>query len=282
MRANFPARLHVLLARESNLGVVFRRGPSKQVCTFLWDRSTDSFTLGQWLRGRIYERRADLSPNGRFLIYFAMNGKWQSETGGSWTAISRTPWLKAIALYAKGDCWEGGGLFLSNRNYWLNDRYFSPGRVIAETPELCRNTEHAPTEKFGAEDTGVYYPRLLRDGWLLIGHRENAKWNSVTVFEKALNDQWTLRKIAHEQVGAPPGKGCYWDEHELRSEVFGVLSLPTWEWAEVDNGKLLWAEHGRLYRASANNSEPLRHAKVLHDFNSYRFKALQAPYEYGS
>src|SRR5689334_22184837 len=105
----FPPRLHVILARESSLAVVIRRGPSKSVCTFLWDRSEDSFRLGQWMRGRIYERRCDLSPDGKYLIYFAMNGKWESETKGSWTAISRNPYLKAVTLYAKGDCWNGGG-----------------------------------------------------------------------------------------------------------------------------------------------------------------------------
>jgi hypothetical protein len=65
----FPARLHAVLAAEAPTAVVFRRGPSKQVCTLLWDRQMNTFTLGQWLKGRIYERRADLSPNGKYLIY---------------------------------------------------------------------------------------------------------------------------------------------------------------------------------------------------------------------
>jgi len=119
----FPARLHVLLASDSKVGVVFRRGPSKSVCSVLWNRRTDEFKLGQWLHGRIYERRSDISPDGRFLIYFAMNGKWESETKGSWTAISKVPWLKAIVLLGKGDCWSGGGLFTSENKYWLNDGY---------------------------------------------------------------------------------------------------------------------------------------------------------------
>ena len=42
--------------------------------------------------------------DSKSLIYFAMNGRWQSETKGSWTAISRVPYLKAVGLYAKGDC----------------------------------------------------------------------------------------------------------------------------------------------------------------------------------
>ena len=87
----FPARLHVLLAREAPVGLIIRRGPSHSVASVLWNRRTDRFTLGQWLRGRIYERRCDLSPDGTHVIYFAMNGRWQSDVKGSYTAIARAP-----------------------------------------------------------------------------------------------------------------------------------------------------------------------------------------------
>ena len=66
-----PARLHVILAREAPNAVVFRRGPSGRVCTLGWDLETDTFTMGQWLKGRIYEYRGDLSPDGEHMIYFA-------------------------------------------------------------------------------------------------------------------------------------------------------------------------------------------------------------------
>ncbi|HAP39973.1 MAG TPA: hypothetical protein DCQ94_09465, partial [Nitrospira sp.] len=69
----FPPRLHVLLAREAPVGLVIRRGPSRQVCTMRWDRRTDTVTLGQWFNGRIYERRCDLSPDGTHFLYFAMD-----------------------------------------------------------------------------------------------------------------------------------------------------------------------------------------------------------------
>src|SRR2546426_11287690 len=78
-RTKFPPRIHVLLAREAPLGLVIRRGPSKSVCTLLWDQERDTFKLGQWMRGRIYERRCDLSPDGQHFIYFAMNGRWESK-----------------------------------------------------------------------------------------------------------------------------------------------------------------------------------------------------------
>lgn len=48
--------------------MVIRRGPSKSVATLLWDRKRNTFHMGQWLKGRIYERRCDLSPDGKYLI----------------------------------------------------------------------------------------------------------------------------------------------------------------------------------------------------------------------
>lgn len=66
-----PARVHAILARERSCAVVFRRGPSDKIAVIGWDLNNDEFTLGQWLRGRIYEYRCDLSPDGKYLLYFA-------------------------------------------------------------------------------------------------------------------------------------------------------------------------------------------------------------------
>lgn len=274
----FAPRLHVLLARAGPGAVVFRRGPSKRVATFSWDRDTDAVALGQWLKGRIYERRSDLSPDGRHLIYFAFNGKRRSETGGSWTAVSRAPYLHALDLYAKGDCWEGGGLFATSSSYWLNNRYAREEDLLRDNSGLKRDAAR-PQRQFGAECTGVYYPRLLRDGWTLIERDTAGRWNSSTVFEKPLANDWTLRKLAHEQVDHPPGKGCYWDSHELRNAKTGaVVELPDWEWAEWDLGALVWAEHGKLYRSALAKDGALAPA-LVHDFTDYVFETVKAPYE---
>jgi hypothetical protein len=274
----FPARLHVLLAADSTRAVVLRRGPSKQSCSFLWDRRDDSVTLGQWIKARIYERRSDISPDGRYLIYFAMNGRWKSETLGSWTAVSQAPWLKALDLYAKGDCWEGGGLFLTRSSYWLNDRYFSPARTLRTDSGILRRDDHKPEQAFGAEDTGVYYPRLMRDGWTLVGRRKKPALDREIIFEKPLPNGWLLRKIAHEQVGSPPGKGCYWDEHELVDATGNIMPRPDWAWSELDDRRLVWAERGCLYHASCKRRGLLGPTKLIHDFNPYRFAAIEAPY----
>lgn len=272
----FPPRLHVLLARDSDRAVVIRRGPSKQVCTILWDRNGDRFETGQWMRGRIYERRCDLSPDGEHMIYFAMNGHWKSATGGSWTGISRAPYLRAVVLLGKGDCWHGGGLFSGRRSYWLNDGYGH--KAMREAKELTRDTDFVPPgDGFGGECPGVYYPRLLRDGWTLVERVAVRGGNARTIFEKPLAHDWVLRKHAHEQVGAPPGKGCYWDEHELVRDGV-VVPKAGWEWAERDRRWLLWAERGVLYRARLDDERGFAEPAVVRDFNGMRFEALAAPY----
>src|SRR5262245_54534858 len=83
---------------------------------------------------------------------------------------------------------------------WLNNRYFSDDDVLRENSGLTRDPKARPEMQFGAECTGVYYPRLLRDGWSLIQRDNAGRWNSWTVFEKPVGRDWTLRKIAHEQV----------------------------------------------------------------------------------
>jgi len=232
--------------------------------------------VSQWLKGRIYERRSDLSPDGAHLIYFAMNGRRQSETKGSWTAISRSPWLKAIALFGKGDCWHGGGLFTSNRTYWLNDGYGH--EVLFDTKEVRRDPTYKPQQCFGGECLGVYYPRLVREGWELVERQERGKWHGLSIFTKGLPKGWTLKKIAHEQVGSPKGKSCYWDEHELTDKHGDARRFPTWEWADWDDGRLVWAEDGCLYAARVTDSRRLGRPTLLYDFNDLRFQALTAPY----
>jgi len=231
------------------------------------------------MKGRIYERRTDISPDGKHMIYFAMNGKWSSETRGAWTAVSKAPYLKALDLFAKGDCWEGGGLFLSTNRYWVNDRYYDPNNLLYNNSSCLRDEEFRPDLNYGAECTGVYYPRLLRDGWKLIERADRNSWNSATIFEKPLLKDWVLRKVAHEQIGSPVGKGCYWDEHELVNSVSKTrISCPDWEWADWEQDTLVWAEAGKLYRAGLSGRTELRSAKLLHDFNSYTFEAIEAPY----
>jgi hypothetical protein len=217
MADTVAARLHVLLAADSRSAVVIRRGPSRHACVIGWNRANDRFEVGQWLYGRIYERRCDLSPDGRHLIYFAMNGRWRSGALGSWTAISRAPYLKAVGLWPKGDCWNGGGLFVANDRFWLNDG--CGHQTARQAPSLTHQAECPWAGPYGGECPSVYYPRLRRDGWELVERRPDGAGGRITYFEKRVNEHWLLHKHAHETMHHPIGRECYFDEHGCRHRI---------------------------------------------------------------
>lgn len=260
-----PARIHVLLASDAPVGLVIRRGPSKCVATMLWDRRRDTFTLGQWLKGRIYEDKCDLSPDGKYFIYFAMNGKWQEEARGSWTAISRAPYLKALALFPKGDTWNGGGLWIDATTYWLNDGYGHS--LLWDTTLVRRDTRHFPADL----NFDVRAQRLLRDGWTRGERMPIRKRRTAEVFEKALPRNWKLRRI----IGfREDGR----DEHQLRQIATDeVISYPDWEWADIDGRRLVWASGGKLHGAQLGETGVDQTAELF-DFNDMEFEAIPAPY----
>src|SRR5262249_8501963 len=163
-----PARLFMISARKSSTAVVFRRGPSKWVQLIKWNTKTDTFEPGQWFNGRIYDRRADLSPHDPILIYFAQKTtpgtKKDTDYTYAWPATSRPPFLTALALWPKGDCWHGGGLFKNARVVLLNHKLevakphkqHKPHRLLV----IANKQAHG-------EDDPIFSQRLERDGWEL-------------------------------------------------------------------------------------------------------------------
>jgi hypothetical protein len=87
-----------------------------------WDTAEDSFEHGQWFHGRIYAERCGLSPNGRLFVYFARRyGRVDEDQGyeQTFTAVSRPPFLTALAMWPQGDTWGGGGRFIDDRTLRL-------------------------------------------------------------------------------------------------------------------------------------------------------------------
>jgi hypothetical protein len=180
--------------------------------------------------------------------------------------------MKAVTLWGKGDCWQGGGLFTSDTKYWLNGCHFP----VRESKEVRVDEKYKPVLGFGAECLSVYFPKLLRDGWTI--EAEVGPHRACVVFVKALPHGWTLRKFAYADVAHPQGSGCYWDEHELEhTERRALLACKGWEWAEREGSSVVWAERGVLYRAEVGREGP-GERRALMDFNSMEFEAIEAPY----
>ena len=116
-----PCRLFVIQARDVPVAAVLRRGPSRWYQVIRWDTNDDEFTDGAWFKGRIYEERCDLSPDGELLICFCHGGRIRPGYTDSWTTVSRLPWLSALALWPAGTTYGGGGRFVENRKLILRN-----------------------------------------------------------------------------------------------------------------------------------------------------------------
>ena len=265
------ARIHAILAREAATAVVFRRGPSKRTAVIEWNLKTDTFKVGQWFYGSFYPYRCDLSPDGRHLVYFAAKyGR------NSWTAVSRAPYLKALALWFNGSGWNGGGLFVDNRRLALNHPPFSLGSIVrrgggafqeVSPPEYCKSWGYA------GECPMVYVPRLMRDGWtMLVEDRKG--W----LFEKPLLRGMKLQKLfLSGQSG--PNHGCYWEQHAVvDADGKTVFDGADWSWADYDRSRrrIVLAENGVLYALRITGTDLRK--KRLRDFNDMVPERLTAPY----
>jgi len=249
------ARLFIAFSDDPTRTLVVRRGPAKHVATFNWNRKTDEVTLGQWLKGRIYEHRLDISPDGQHWIYLALGGG-----GHTQTVVAKTPYLKALDFYPWGGTWGGGGRFLSNRSYELAGLSNPQGRRLSGHFKM---SELNTTAQLGL------FSRLQRQGW-------DYKMNGD--YSQKLKRGWSLRK--HVGNGRKLGRSIESEWHTLSHKGVGLtLKRPDWEWADMDDGKLVFAAEGKLMRATLfKDAEQPYRAKLVHDFNPYTFKPIRAPY----
>lgn len=237
-------RLHVLLRPGAPNAVVLRRGPTKVFCSIGWDLASDTFSVGQWCKHTIHSRCCDLSPDGKWMLYSALDARKSREIRGTFTAISRAPYLKA--LWLRSDGWFG-----KNFSYTAADTPL--GRELLESI-------------FGDEEssrvlTPWYRGRVVRDGW-----SQSKKHGLI----KPIGAGWLLRKIVTNAK----------ESHQLLGPDGAAIALPRWEWAEHDapRERVVWAEGGMIRCASVGPGG-LVEPRVLFDACPMRFESIKAPYD---
>ena len=253
-----------------------------------WDLKTDVLTPGQWFSGRIYERRCDLSPNGEMLSYFAANYRSPLQ---SWTAVSRPPYLTALALWPKGDAWGGGALFQDDRTLLLN-HFAGAGMRLAEgftTPdgfEVKPLGEHSG----GGEDEPILTTRLERDGWVVTAPGERSRYSRSASMSYSFDPPRSLEKPLRRQDvrlrvsthGLGEQGGTWYVQTGQLMEPAGVLEdLGRIDWSDVDhNGDVLFARDGRLFRRTQRQlrtGRVLEPPKLVADLNDLRFSRQVSP-----
>lgn len=103
-----PPRLFGIPATRVPIVAVIRRGPSDWSHVGVWHTDSDTYESGAWLRGTLYPQKCDLSPDGRWLAYSAMKQPGDWPAGAVYEAISRLPWLTALAAWGAGTTYTRG------------------------------------------------------------------------------------------------------------------------------------------------------------------------------
>jgi hypothetical protein len=173
-----PCRLFVYLARQAPRAVVLRRGPTDWARLSVWDTETDRFEHGQWMRGRVYERRSDVSADGQLFAAFVRQSGGRNPAGAdSWIALSRPPYFTALAVWYVGGTYHPGAFFPDDKSLWLGYMNEAPPDVGTKPASLHIA---APQPIPYVDGTGewtertVHFNRLLRDGWRLAGREPYA------------------------------------------------------------------------------------------------------------
>ncbi|HJQ36945.1 MAG TPA: hypothetical protein VKB93_07390 [Thermoanaerobaculia bacterium] len=276
--------IYAILARSAPRAVVFRRGPSKRVLLLSWNTDTDQFVEGQWLKGRIYERRCDLSPDGELLLYFAATYR---EPYYSWSALSKPPHLTALALWPKGDSWGGGGHFESKSRIALNHRQSE--MTLADGFRLPKRLTIVP---FGAhsgwgEDHPVWTKRLERDGWTLLhpGTPGEKSFDPPITWAKPhpiSPERYTLQMTIHN-IHVPNGP-WYLTRHAVVSAEGESHRIGRSSWADwAPSGDLLFAKRSCLYRLEYARGElaSLERAREIVNLSGQSFVAREPTAEAG-
>lgn len=134
-----PCILYAILARESDWAVIFRSGPKRRVQLIRWNTKTDKFDHGQWLKHKVFERQANLSPCGDKLIcmstYYRKAYRELHRHLGPILIVSRPPYFTAAAIITVSQS-QDSGYFQTKAgqsNTWTNNRRYT--LINSETGE---------------------------------------------------------------------------------------------------------------------------------------------------
>ncbi len=244
-------RIYCIPATEAPVVAVFRRGPTDWSHVGRWDLTNRCYEPGAWLQGRIFPRRSDLSPDGRWLCTFAHKPNAGWEHGEAYVAISKLPWLTALHAFGTCGTWTRGYHFTADRD--LDDT-----KDVKELP-LPYGLRSIPVVQFanerrrGWEEAPDSPPREPGDAW---DQRRNARMEKRRPTGKQL-----LRVESLGWAGGEPGVDQAVDGlrvlYSLESEASLEL-LDNVQWADWDrDGKLLAATRdGKLQVCNVDAGSP--------------------------
>jgi len=233
-------RLHVLLAKDADIGIVFRRGPAAWWHILKWDLAKFTLERGAWLKGTLYPTRSAVSPDGKVIAYFAMHGSWDT-----YLAVSKPPWLKALCA------WKTVGT-------WTTGAYFKSDGTLCAFGALCEEKpfhgSYPFPYKFGGTDTN--WNRAREFQFMMNGWKPKASDESVENFNPGPNEVIELSK------NSPQDSKLFLNKYSEFGSCLYSMTYPDNQ--EIPLSDAVWADFdrkGRLVIASATGE--LRIYKII-------------------
>jgi len=192
--------------------------------------------------------------------------------------VSKPPYITALALWPKGDCWHGGGLFQDNGTLILNHKPDAAKPHPNHTPD---GIEIVLKNHVSGEDDPLYSERLQRDGWELKqewvvqyrGYPLGYTTHRPDIREKPNADGSLIIRLTRSI-----------EEHDY-AEEFTVLDgagstlfqIERANWADWDlRGRLVFARDGRILEGQLRDKKILDE-RVLVDLNPSKPVAVRSP-----
>ncbi|KAF0812221.1 hypothetical protein IGB42_03211 [Andreprevotia sp. IGB-42] len=238
-----------------------------------WDTANDTFELGQWFRGRIYEQMSDLSDDGELLLYVARKGGQRTldELGSdTWTAISRPPYVTALALWPHaGYC--GGGVFSGHREALL---YISGGMLQAHAGHEPQGLQVQAYDQL--DEAAVNALAGRRNAWRWDDGERKHGWQLTARRERTAPDG-VLQLIATARPHKVPRQVVRPIEQFVLRSSHGDIPLGDADFVDFDQrGRVVLARGGELWLCDELLATPLRW-RMLADFSAQRPQTGAAP-----
>ncbi len=165
---DFARRVFCVPDPAARVAAVIVRMPAKWWRVGRWDLVTGTYDEGAWYHGVLYPQRCDLSPGGRYLSYFTLNPGTDWPAGECYNAVSRLPWLRALAAWSEYGTWSRGFHFVDDPIVWEVGDPAVGGAAVREAVGGMRVTEPAQfavERRRGWQELASTPPRDSADGW---------------------------------------------------------------------------------------------------------------------
>ena len=267
MKGKVPPRIYCIPATKAPIVAVFRRGPTNCSHVGRWDLRENRYEPGAWLAGRIFPRRSDLSPDGRFLCYFAHKPSATWEHGDAYVALSKLPWLTALHAFPTCGTWTRGYYFTEDKDGENREDVKLP---IPYGLRSMPVTQFANERRRGWEEAADSPQRDPNDAW---DERRNARIQKPQPGGDCLlcveSRGWAGGEFGVDQAVDGLRVG-YWLEHEGK-----IRLLDQFQWADWDqNGRLLAATRNGKLQVCALAEDRL---EVLFEEDLSRFEPNPTP-----